>query len=118
MKAMGLALVALVGCGPEFDRLVLTPENQPPADVRVSSEPLRIAAGNVQFVTVEPTSENDQEYDSSTEIALESDDEAVFDVLVGARKREFALVGVAPGSTCMHVELDGDHVDCIDVDVD
>jgi len=115
--AVLVLVAALPACGPKFDHLEISAENLTPDEAQVTGEPLVIPPGNAIAVTVEPESRTSKDYDDDTDVALASEDPAVLDVLVGALDREFVLVGVAEGETCMEVEVDGDRVDCIAVEV-
>ena len=69
-------------------------------------------------VEATPISDNANEYDSSYKLDFFSQDRDVFRVFRREDRREFVFVGVAPGNTCVEVEIDGRAEDCIDVTVE
>lgn len=107
---------ALVACEPRYDRLDLQVTSSPPAAISLGSDHIEITSGVAVVVRVEPLSENAFEYDGATDVELATEDPDVLEVVPGQTPREFALVGVWPGTTRLVVTVDGsvtDHIDFV-----
>ncbi|MDJ0761900.1 MAG: hypothetical protein QNJ97_02835 [Myxococcota bacterium] len=113
-----LVLILLAGCGPEFDTLEITPIEPPPVSVSISGEgPIIMPAEMALAVSVRPISGNDKDYDGYDGVDLSSKDEAIFAVAPTNAGRVFILMGIAVGTTCMEVRINGKKEACIDVQV-
>ncbi|TPV92900.1 MAG: hypothetical protein B7733_23360 [Myxococcales bacterium FL481] len=110
---VGLVVVGS-GCGPCYESLEVTAVTTPASAV-VLSPGFELAAGTSVTVEVEPVSRSDRPaYNDHTWVGLVSQDPEIFRVEADAADpRRFALVGVAPGETCVDVQINGFVEDCI-----
>ncbi len=105
-----------VSCGPEFDYLDLYVVSEPAFAVDVGSDAVRLPAGATVVVTAHPRSSKRKDYDSNTDLELNSENDAVFAVNPGLHRNEFAFIGISPGQTRIEVRVDGhleDHIDVV-----
>ena len=107
----GLAL--LMGCQPEFESVTFDPLSTPPVPTVVRSYEIEVPVGIAVAVEARPRSSNATDYDSSDSFALISEDKSVLEVKPTPRRDEWVFVGVAAGSTCVQVRINGDTEDCI-----
>ncbi len=107
-------LGAALGCQPDFGVLEFDPISTPPTSIQLRSFLIEIPAGVAVVVEAKPISRNDVVYGSDTRVDLISQDRDVLVVQRRSDRRQFALVGVAPGETCVEVFIDGRSEDCID----
>ncbi|MCP4601119.1 MAG: hypothetical protein GY847_11445 [Proteobacteria bacterium] len=113
-----LLIAALFGgCKPEYEQLSISPRTSPPSFVDVRSEPILLTAGAATLVEVDPISAKRKDYEDDTVVELDSLNQNIFDVRSSIEAGEFVLIGVAPGTTCMQVRIDGHFEECINVQV-
>ncbi|MEM6989950.1 MAG: hypothetical protein AAF721_05620 [Myxococcota bacterium] len=112
-----LAFSALAGCAPSYGSIDFDAVSTPPVSVTVRSFLIDMPAGIAVVVRVKPISDNANDYDASYNVDLFSQDRDVLTVHRRNSRREFVLVGVNPGETCLEVEIDGRPEECIDVEI-
>jgi hypothetical protein len=74
-------------------------------------------AGVAVVVEAELLSDGTRPYDDSFALDLLSQDRVVFTTYQREDPREFVLVGINPGETCMDVVINGDAEDCVPVTI-
>ena len=110
-------LLAAAACIPSYGTVEFEAVSNPPVPVTIRSFLIEMPAGVAAVVRARPISENRNEYDSSYKVDLFSADRDILVVERRPSRREFVLIGVNPGSTCLEVEIDGRPEDCIDVEI-
>ncbi len=100
-----LALL-LAACGPRYDGVDIDLHSEPPVPVRVSDNDFELPAGIAVVIEVKPLSSNQFDYYESDQLDLRSDNRQVLRVEPTGDSRRFVLIGVAPGQTCVQVEVD------------
>jgi hypothetical protein len=100
-----------VYAGLDFEITSATPD-----PVSIRSDRITLVAGEAVRVTATPVS-SERDYTRGDTLALRAEDEAVLEVYAGQDDREFVLVGLTPGTTCLSVRIDRREEDCIDVRV-
>ncbi|HEY0137066.1 MAG TPA: hypothetical protein VGB85_23445 [Nannocystis sp.] len=108
-----LPLLALTACGPRYDGVVLELYSAPPVPVRVNGEEIEVAAGVAAAVDVRPLSSNQFDYYESDQLVLTSQDRDILRVEPTEAPRRFVIIGVAPGETCVDIEVDYEDHGCI-----
>lgn len=108
-----LALCLLAGCQPRYETLEFELLTSPPVPVRVSGAEIELPVGLAVAVRVAPQSGNGPQYTDDDLVVLRSRDRAVALSEPAGADREFVLVGVAEGETCIAVEINHDEADCI-----
>ena len=108
-----IPLLALAACGPRYDGVVLELYSAPPVPVRVSGEEIEVAAGVAAAVDVKPLSSNQFDYYETDQLVLRSQDRDILRVEPTEAPRRFVLIGVAPGETCVDIEVDHEDRGCI-----
>lgn len=121
MKRLLLALLAAlplagVGCGPQYQTITFTLLNSPPIPVVVDDDMIELPVGIAASIHAELESGTQIEYVDEP-LELESQDRGVLLSEASAGARNFVLVGVAVGETCLKVEVDYVEEDCIPVRV-
>ena len=117
-KTISVALLlAAAGCSPDFSHVELEPLSTPPVPVSVRGSRVEMPAGVAVVVKAELQSDNTRPYDSSHSLDLLSVDRVVFTTYPRAEERQFVLVGINPGETCMDVVIDGDVEGCVPVTI-
>lgn len=116
-RAVGGLLLTAAACMPNYGTVEFEAVSNPPVPVTIRSFLIEMPAGVAAVVRVRPISENRNDYDSSYKVDLFSSDRDVFVVERRPSRREFVLIGVNPGTTCLEVEIDGRPEDCIDVEI-
>jgi hypothetical protein len=114
-KTLGLVLLlAMAACQPNYNGLAIEPVSTPPTSVTVRPHLFELPVGVAVAISVKPRSSSQEPYHSSARVELVSLDRNVFDVKRRDDPREFVLIGVAPGETCVEVRIDGVAEECID----
>lgn len=111
-KLLPLALL-FAACGPRYDGVEITLHSEPPIPVRVSDAEFELPAGIAVAIDVKPLSSNQFDYYESDQLELRSDDRQILRVEPTENPRRFILIGVAPGDTCVQLEVDYDAHGCI-----
>lgn len=122
MRRVGLSLFAAIavgalsGCSSDFERIVFLSSVNPPVDVLVTFEEIRIPEGVAVITTARPMSESGV-MARDTYIELKSADEGVMGVAwtlpqeirdqSESESWDFVLFGVSAGSTTITVEVEG-----------
>lgn len=109
--------LAIGGCAPDYGTVEFGAVSTPPTPVTIRSNFIEMPVGIGAVVRADPVSDNVNDYDSSYKLDLFSRDRGVFRVHRRANRREFVFVGIAEGSTCLQVEIDGRPHECIDVEI-
>lgn len=102
--------------GKEYSGLSFDIQSAPPVPVSVESDRIEIPVGIAVQVEVEPLSHG-RHYSSEDLLTLRADDPDLMGVYAGQHDREFVLVGLREGSTCLEVKINRHQEDCIDVRV-
>jgi hypothetical protein len=117
----GLSLFALalaaIGCAPSYGSVDFDPISAPPAFVDISEALIVMPAGVAVVVQATLHSDSREDYDDTYRLDLISRDRDVFTTFRRPDDREFTLVGVLEGQTCLEVRIEGDVKDCIDVEI-
>lgn len=113
--ALAAMLLSLGACQPQYAGLSIEPVSTPPTTVTVRPHLIELPVGVAVVIAVRPRSSSSEFYSSSTRVDLVSLDRSVFNTQRREDPREFVLVGVAPGETCVEVRIDGAPEECIDV---
>lgn len=112
-----LTTTALLACGPRYKAIELTLRNQPPVPVRVDGDEIEIPLGIAVSVHAEVFSSTNLEYTDEDIVDLESRDRDILQVEATEGERNFVLVAMAVGETCLAVEVNFDEEECIPVRV-
>lgn len=112
-----LLFAAPAACAPSYGAIDIEPISTPPVSVTVRDFLIEMPAGIAVVVQVSPRSDNQNEYDDTYKVDLISQDREIFNVYRREDRREFVLVGVAEGDTCVEVRIDGSPQDCIEVTI-
>ncbi len=108
-----LTLGLATACSPRYDHTTLTLGSPAPVPVQLSPAQIQLPAGIAALVVAEPQSSNANLYDEYYEVELRSQDPGVLDVYPGPQEREFVLVGLREGTTCVEVVIQRDVAECI-----
>ena len=95
--------------GLEFDV-----QSAPPIPVSIESDRIELTAGIAVQVEVEPLSSG-RSYTDNDVVTLRADDDDLLAVYSGEHAREFVLVGLREGRTCLEVKINRHQEECIDV---
>ena len=112
-RLFSVSLLLLAACGPRYDGITLELYSAPPVPVRVHAEEIELSAGVAAAVDVKPLSSNQFDYYETDQVDLRSQDRAILRVEPTENPRRFVLIGVAPGETCVDVEVDYEDHGCI-----
>lgn len=121
MKAVrSLLLLACVcaGCdddNPHYAGLSFDVQSAPPIPVSVESDRIELIAGLAVKVGVEPLSSSGTDYQARDLVTLRADDADLLAVYGTEDAREFVLVGLREGDTCLQVRIDRVERECIEV---
>jgi hypothetical protein len=115
-RALGclLLMAGATACQPKYDGLGIEPVSTPPTSAKVRPHLFELPVGVAVVISVRPRSSGFEHYDSNTRVELVSLDRNIFDVRRRENEREFVLIGVAPGETCVEVRIDRTPEECID----
>lgn len=108
-----LPLLLLAACGPRYDGIELELYSAPPVPVRVHATEIELSVGIAAAIDVRPLSSNQFDYYESDQLDLRSRDRSILRVEPTEHPRRFVLIGVAPGETCVDIEVDYDERGCI-----
>jgi hypothetical protein len=100
----------------EYAGLELDVISASPTPPSVQPDAITLVAGQAVLVAATPLSSG-RDYDDGDQLTLTPDDGDVFDVYAGTEQREFVLVGLRPGRSCLEVRVQRRREDCIDVRV-
>ncbi|MBL4687473.1 MAG: hypothetical protein JKY37_22950 [Nannocystaceae bacterium] len=114
---LAVACLSATACQPSYQAIEFNTISSPPVNVTIRDFLIEMPAGVGAAVRVSPISANNNEYDSGQRIDLRSQDRDVLTVYRRKSRREFVLVGVNPGTTCLEVVIDGRGEECIDVEI-
>ena len=112
-----LLALSTTACQPSYGSIEFEPLSTPPVSVTVRSFLIEMPEGVAVVVRATPISDSREEYESGDKVDLFSRDRDVLTVHRRDHRREFVLVGVGAGSTCLEVEIDGQPQECIDVEI-
>ena len=113
MKRLCLLPLLLAACGPRYDGIELELYSAPPVPVRVHATEIELSVGIAAAIDVRPLSSNQFDYYESDQLDLRSQDRDILRVEPTESPRRFVLIGVAPGETCVDIEVDYDERGCI-----
>ena len=114
---LGLFAVGLVACSPDYQTVRLSAVSNPPAAVEIRGNRMDIPAGIAVVIRAELVSSTNEEYPGNGELELYTSDASIFDVYPRPGNEEFVVIGIAPGTACMDVVVDGPLEDCVEVTV-
>jgi hypothetical protein len=116
--AIALALLALAACirDEKYDGVSFEIESSPPLPVSVESDRIELVAGIAVKVAVQPHSSG-RSYSSNDLVALRADDDSIFEVYGTQDAREFVLLGLREGESCLDVRVNRRQEECIEVRV-
>ena len=117
LRAALLAALASAACddSPRYAGLEFDVQSAPPSPVSVESDRIELSAGLAVKVGVDPISAGGAEFTRRDKLALRADDEDVLAVYATEDAREFVLVGLREGETCLQVRINRQERECIDV---
>jgi len=113
-----LAALVLSACvrDEKYDGLAFDVQSSPPVPVSVESDRIELVAGIAVKVAVKPASSG-RSYSSSDQVNLRADDSDIFEVYDSEDAREFVLVGLREGESCLEVRINLRMEECIEVRV-
>jgi hypothetical protein len=116
IAGLGLLLWACEDDQPRYTGLELDALSSPPESVGLTVDRIEIPAGIAVQVkaTIHSTGQN---YHADDLLVLRSDDDDVLTVYATESAREYVLVGVHPGATCLNVKINRAEKECIEVRV-
>jgi hypothetical protein len=116
--ALCFATALLLGCaqGPEYAGLAFDVESAPPVLVNIQSDHITLVAGVAVQISVAPLS-SEEDFDDDVRVALRGANPSLLEVFAGKGDREFVLVAVAAGDTCLNVALNRKDQECIPVHI-
>jgi hypothetical protein len=91
-------------------------QSAPPLPVSVESDRIELVAGVAVKVAVAPRSTG-KDYSSHDVLSLRAGDDEVLGLYAGEGEREYVLVGVRAGETCLEVKINRHDEECIQVRV-
>jgi hypothetical protein len=100
----------------KYDGLSFDVQSAPPVPVSVESDRIELVAGIAVKVSVKPESDG-RSYSSKDAVTLRAEDSAIFEVYSSEDAREFVLVGLREGNTCLEVRINRREEECIEVRV-
>ena len=116
--ACALAALMLMACvrDEKYDGLSFDIQSSPPVPVSVEGDRIELVAGIAVKVEVRPRSAG-RSYSRNDQVSLRADDDSIFEVYGAEDPREFVLVGLREGESCLEVRINGRMEDCIEVRV-
>lgn len=113
-----LAALVLMACvrDEKYDGLSFDVQSSPPVPVSVEGDRIELVAGIAVKIEVKPRSAG-RSYSSNDEVNLRADDSAIFEVYGAEDAREFVLVGLREGESCLEVRINRRMEECIEVRV-
>ncbi len=117
VSALLLSGLLASACSPRYVHTDLTLGSPAPVPVQLSPSQIKIPVGIAALVLAEPQSGNANLYDEYYEVELRSQDTAILDIYPGPNDREFVLVGVHAGTTCVEVVIQREVQECISTTV-
>jgi hypothetical protein len=85
--------------------------------VSVESDRIELVAGLAVKVGVDPISAGEGDYSGRDLVALRAEDTDLLAVYAAEDAREFVLVGLREGDTCLQVKINRQERECIDVTI-
>jgi hypothetical protein len=113
-----LAALTLAAClrDEKYDGLSFDVQSSPPVPVSVESDRIELIVGIAVKIEVSPRSAG-RSYSSRDQVELRADDSDLFEVYGAEESREFVLVGLREGESCLEVNINGRMEECIEVRV-
>jgi hypothetical protein len=111
-----LAALTLMACvrDEKYDGLSFDVQSSPPVPVSVESDRIELIVGIAVKIEVSPRSAG-RSYSSRDQVDLRADDNDLFEVYGAEDPREFVLVGLREGESCLEVNINGRMEECIEV---
>jgi len=100
-------------CQPRYDGVDLTLVNNPPVPPYIDDTQIEIPLGIAAVVEVEPLSSTRFNYYTDDPLELRSRDPDVLRVEATENPRQFVLIGVGVGETCVDIEVLHEDRGCI-----
>jgi hypothetical protein len=113
-----LSALACTGCdddSPRYAGLSFDVQSAPPVPVSVESDRIELVTGLAVKVGVDPISAGEGDYSGRDLVALRAQDGDLLAVYATEDAREFVLVGLREGDTCLQVKINRQERECIDV---
>jgi hypothetical protein len=113
-----LVAVAWAGCdedSPRYAGLEFDVQFVPPVPVSVESDRIELIAGLAVKVGVDPISASATDYSGRDLVTLRAEDADLLAVYGTEDAREFVLVGLREGDTCLQVKINREERECIEV---
>jgi hypothetical protein len=113
-----LSMLACAGCddgAPRYAGLSFDVQSAPPVPVSVESDRIELVAGLAVKVAVDPISAGESDYSGRDLVALRAEDADLLAVYGSEDAREFVLVGLREGDTCLQVKINRQERECIEV---
>lgn len=116
--AIFLCALSVAACTKDekYEGLAFEMQSAPPIPVSIESDRIELVAGVAVKVRAKPLSEG-RAYTKDDLLSLRADDENVFQVYGAVDPREFVLVGLREGRSCLQVSVKRIDEECIDVRV-
>lgn len=116
--ALALCAFGLIACirDQDYAGLEFDVESAAPVPVSIESDRIELVAGIAVKVEIKPLSDG-RSYSSKDQVTLRADDSEIFTVYGAERAREFVLVGLREGESCLEVRINRDEEECIEVRV-
>jgi hypothetical protein len=116
--AIAFAVLALAACirDEKYDGVTFDIQSAPPVPVSVESDRIELVAGIAVKVAVKPHS-GGRAYSSKDLVTLRADDDQIFEAYGAEDPREFVLVGLRAGDSCLEVRINRRGEECIEVRV-
>lgn len=104
--AFGACLVALVACGPDYDRTEVTAVKPSPLGGAASNRQVTVPEGMIVKAHVVPFNEDNEPMQAH----VVSRDTSVVEVVAVVNDRDYAFIGKKPGRTEVEFQADGETV--------
>ena len=116
--AIAFCTLYALACVPDekYDGLSFDVQSAPPVPVSVESDRIELVSGIAVKVKVKPESDG-RSYSSKDLVTLRAEDDTTFEVYGSEDPREFVLVGLREGSSCLEVRINRREEECIEVRV-
>lgn len=115
---IALCALALAACirDEKYDGVTFVIQSAPPVPVSVESDRIELVAGIAVKIEVKPHS-GGRSYSSKDVVALRANDNLIFEAYGAEDPREFVLVGLREGDSCLEVRVNRREEECIEVRV-
>jgi hypothetical protein len=117
-KLLALAISAFVGlavvaCGPDYEKTVITQSTQTPLGGEVKPNLVSVPEGMIVTAYVAPFDDDDEHMQAH----VISRDDTVLEVIAVVNDRNYAFIGKKPGKTLVEFQADGETVFVVEAEV-